>query len=131
MFIGDLAVAHLALTLGAQERWIDQDEATKKLRTSTRHHRRGHAAHRVAKQNRTRELEALERARHRSPAGAAAHQSMEQNDTWFGTSGSEVADADVVRFANANGPSRHRVYATEPTRHRVSAAWRFRRGAIA
>jgi hypothetical protein len=44
MLIGDVAVAHLALTLGAQERRVDQDEATDDPRTSTLNHRCGHAA---------------------------------------------------------------------------------------
>ena len=56
--IGDVALDHFALALGAQERRVDQDEAPEIEGASTRHDGGGHAAHRVTEQNRTRELEA-------------------------------------------------------------------------
>src|SRR5215471_1592875 len=51
---------HLALALGAQERWVDQDEAAESPLTSARRHGGGHAPHRVADQNGTREIDATD-----------------------------------------------------------------------
>jgi hypothetical protein len=62
VLIGDIAIMDLTLAFRAQERRVDEDEAAEDPPTSTRHHRCGHAPHRVAKQNRTRELEAMDEA---------------------------------------------------------------------